>query len=304
MAVATRGAHGALVIDKPAGVTSFSAMRKAQRVLGEKTAGHAGTLDPMATGVLVVLLGEATKVSNLVMDHDKVYEAKVLLGVETDTLDAEGVVTSTSPVPTEALRPERIEAALAEFVGERMQAPPRFSALKKDGRTHMSRARAGEAFEVEPRMSLCHGLTLLGVDGPTIAVRVHCGKGYYVRSFARDLGRALGTCAHLTALRRTRVGRFDIASAIPPEAATADAVIPIPELIPDVPRLVLEGRLLADIRHGRFAALPTSHSGLAGRSPILGITASGSPVALLSATPEAPSRLRVERGFVAVAEPS
>ncbi len=287
-----------MVIDKPSGVTSFGAMRIAQRALGQSSIGHAGTLDPMATGVLVLLIGEATKLSNLVMDHDKVYDATILLGIETDTLDAEGQPTLSLPVPPEAVEPSVIASHLANFVGERLQVPPRYSALKKDGRTHMSRARAGEDFEIEPRPSLCHGLELIRVDGHALTIRVHCGKGYYVRSFARDLGRALGTCAHLTGLRRTRVGAFDLASARAPQDVDPSHLIPLVELLPGVPKLVLDGRLLDDVRCGRMPSLPEAEDSLAGCGTILGITASREPVALLSATPLPRSILRVQRCFM------
>jgi tRNA pseudouridine55 synthase len=289
---------GAIVIDKPQGLTSFSALRVAQRALGQKTIGHAGTLDPMATGVLVLLIGEATKLSNLVMEHDKVYEATILLGVETDTLDAEGVPTLTRPIPPDAVDPTYVVERLADFIGERPQVPPRYSALKKDGRTHMSRARAGEEFEIEPRPSLCHGLELMRVDGGALTIRVHCGKGYYVRSFARDLGRALGTCAHLVALRRTRVGVFDISRAVVPGEVSPNHLIPLIELLPDVPKLVLDGRLLDDVRCGRMPLLPEGDDSLAGCSTILGITTSREPVALLSATLAPRPILKVQRGFM------
>lgn len=299
--------HGALVIDKATGMTSFSAMRLAQRALGQKTAGHAGTLDPMATGVLVVLLGEATKLSNLLMDHDKVYEAEVTLGVETDTLDAEGSVTAEAAVPS--LTDESIVAALAGFVGHRLQVPPRFSALKKDGKTHMSRARTGEDFEVEARPSDCFGLDLLAHhpgERPRLVLRVHCGKGYYVRSLARDLGYRLGTVAHLSALRRTRVGAFSLAQAVEPRAATVAHLVAIPDCVLQLGRVVASGRLLDDLRCGRTTFIPIPTTSLAPHpfgepepSTLLALTPEGAPVALVTATATGDGRLRlkVARGF-------
>jgi len=301
--------HGALVIDKAKGMTSFSAMRLAQRALGQKTAGHAGTLDPMATGVLVVLLGEATKLSNLLMDHDKVYEAEVTLGVGTDTLDAEGVVTAEAPVPP--LDEGTIVAALTGFVGRHTQVPPRYSALKKDGKTHMSRARAGEDFEVEARPSLCLGLDLLAYhpgDRPRLCLRVHCGRGYYVRSLARDLGARLGTVAHLSALRRTRVGAFSIAQAVEPASASESHLVPIPDCVPQLTRIVASGRLLDDLRCGRTTFIPVPPGSpttdveqtLESESTTtLALTPEGAPVALVTsqATGDGRLRLKVTRGF-------
>ncbi len=301
--------HGALVIDKAKGMTSFSAMRLAQRALRQKTAGHAGTLDPMATGVLVVLLGEATKLSNLLMDHDKVYEAEVTLGVATDTLDAEGAVTAEAPVP--ALTEAAIGAALTGFVGHHTQVPPRYSALKKDGKTHMSRARAGEDFEVEARPSVCFGLDLLAYhpgDRPRLCLRVHCGKGYYVRSLARDLGVALGTVAHLSALRRTRVGAFSITQAVEPTSADVSHLVPIPDCVPQLTRIVASGRLLDDLRCGRTTFIPIQPGSAPtsveqtlepGSTTALALTPEGAPVALVTsqATGDGRLRIKVARGF-------
>lgn len=296
------GIHGLLILDKPSGVTSFSAMRTAQRALGLKTAGHAGTLDPMATGVLVVLLGEATKLSNLLMDHDKVYEAEVTLGALTDTLDATGELVETRAVPS--LTAEEVRGALLRFVGHHPQVPPRYSALKKDGRTHMSRARAGEDFEVEARPSICHGLELLGFDpgsdlaAPRISIRVHCGKGYYVRSLARDLAEALGTVGHLSALRRTRVGAFDIARAVPPDAVSPSQVLPIPDALPTMPHLVADGRLLEDLRCGRPSSIPRASLDLANGTTLLAMRTDAVPIALVTASPDGDRiRLIVQRGF-------
>jgi len=289
-----RELHGALVLDKPSGPTSFAAMRAAQRQLGVRTAGHGGTLDPMASGVLVVLLGEGTKLSALVMDHMKTYEAEIRLGVGTDTLDGTGLVTAEAPVPPEALDTARLQALLPGFVGEVMQVPPRYSALKVAGRTHMSRARAGEAFEVLPRPALCLGLTLLDLLPAGFRLRVDCGKGYYVRSLARDLGLALGVPAHLAALRRTRVGAFDLSTAVLPEAATAALVIPIPKMLPDLEQIIVAGADLDALRAGR-----TIVSARALRAELaLAVTAAGHPVALVVPVDAAtPLRLKVQRGF-------
>lgn len=270
-------------------------MRAAQRRLGQQTAGHGGTLDPMASGVLVVLLGEATKLSALVMDHTKTYEAEVRLGVATDTLDAEGVITEQAEVPASALDRARLEALLPGFVGDVMQVPPRYSALKVDGRTHMSRARAGEDFEVAARPATCLGLEVLALTPSGFVLRVDCGKGYYVRSLARDLGAALGVPAHLAALRRTRVGAFDLKAACPPDEVGPEHVIPIPEMLPELAQVVVAGAELAALRNGRtIAAPPELHAEHA-----LALDPAGQPVALLVRVGDPPEqRLKVQRGFV------
>ena len=286
---------GALVLDKPSGPTSFAAMRAAQRRLGQRDAGHGGTLDPMASGVLVVLLGEATKLSALVMDHTKTYEAEVRLGIATDTLDAEGAITERLEVPASALEPARIEALLPSFVGEVMQVPPRYSALKVQGRSHMSRARAGEDFEVAARPASCLGLTLIEMKPTGFTLRIECAKGYYVRSLARDLGAALGVPAHLAALRRTRVGAFDLAVATLPDAALPEHVIPIPRMLPELPQLVVAGAELAALRAGRTIAAPPGF----GAARALALDPDGAPVALVVPLGDgAPPRLKVQRGFV------
>jgi len=286
--------HGALVLDKPSGPTSFKAMRVAQRALGEKTAGHGGTLDPMASGVLVVLLGEATKLSAQVMDHTKSYDAEVRLGVGTDTLDADGEVTAEAPIPPAALEWATIEALLPRFVGHVLQVPPRYSALKVEGRTNMSRARAGEDFDVAARAAHCIALTLIEMRPAGFLLRVDCGKGYYVRSLARDLGEALGVPAHLAALRRTRVGAFGLERAVLPEAATAGAVIAIPDMLPELAQVVVHGAELAALRAGRTILAPAGYvAALA-----LAITPERVPVALVvPVAANGTSRLKVQRGF-------
>lgn len=291
--------HGAIVVDKPRGMTSFTALRAVQRALDVRGAGHAGTLDPMATGVLVVLIGEVTKLSAQLMDHDKEYLAEVTLGRETDTLDAEGETTDTRPVPPldEAL----VRSALAGFVGTHLQVPPRYSAIKKDGRTHMSRARNGEDFEIEARPSLCHAMDLVALDTTrgVLTVRCHVGKGYYIRSFARDLGKALGTVGHLSALRRTRVGAFDLARAIAPGEARPDHLVGLVDCVPDLPRLRCGAALEDDVRCGRPVVIdpraPDLLSDPSARSA-LALTLDGDPIALVDLVPTSPSSQTYEGG--------
>lgn len=288
--------HGALILDKPRGPTSFKAMRTAQRVLGVRTAGHGGTLDPMASGVLVVLIGEATKLSALVMDHDKVYQAEITFGVGTDTLDAEGAVTAEVGVEPGAVTRERLEAVLPRFVGDVMQVPPRYSALKVGGRTHMSRARAGEEFAVEARPARCDFIEILALEPPRVRLEVTCGKGYYVRSLARDVGQALGLPAHLSALRRTRVGSFDLARAVAPEEATPEALLPIPKMLPDLTNLRVSAADRRALQVGRPILAPPGFD----LPRALAISEDDEPVALVVPLEDerGPLRLKVKRGFV------
>lgn len=290
MKEAPRGIDGAIVIDKPVGPTSFGVMRQVERRLGAARAGHAGTLDPMASGVLLVLLGEGTKLSSLLMEHDKVYEATIALGQETDTLDALGRETARAPVP--ALDPARIEAVLATFVGSHDQVPPVYSAIKKDGRSLMSRARAGESdIPAEPRRVVCHAARVMASD--PLRVELHVGKGYYVRALARDLARALGTVGHLAALRRTRLGAFDITRAVSPDVATSADVIPMASMVPGLPSVTLSPTDVAHVRAGRPVDLGSAPDDL------MALDGDGGAVAWIRRDPTAsPGVYRVQRGFV------
>ncbi|MEX1060830.1 MAG: tRNA pseudouridine(55) synthase TruB, partial [Methyloceanibacter sp.] len=198
--------HGWLIFDKPQGMTSTQAVARVKRLYEAAKAGHAGTLDPLATGVLPIALGEATKTVPFVVEGSKEYRFTVRLGAETNTDDAEGKVVATSDRrPTRA----EIEAKLPDFTGEIDQVPPRFSALKVDGARAYDLAREEEDFELAPRRVSIAKLDL--VDHPDTdhcVLEARCGKGTYVRALARDLGRALGSFGHVEALRRTRVGGF------------------------------------------------------------------------------------------------
>lgn len=215
---------GFLVIDKPGGLTSHDVVATVRRARagrpgGDGTrVGHAGTLDPMATGVLVVCLGAATRLSEWATADDKSYLADVRLGVETDTYDADGTIVAERPV---ALSPERVESALAGLRGAIAQVPPAHSAIRIGGRRLYDLARRGQVVEVPARTVTIHELRLLELDGPTARLEVHCSKGTYVRSLAHDLGRRLGCGAHLSALRRTASGPFTLAQAHGLEEAVA-----------------------------------------------------------------------------------
>jgi tRNA pseudouridine55 synthase len=210
---------GVLVVDKPCGPSSFAVVRRVRGALARRwnrkalKIGHGGTLDPMASGVLPVCVGEATKLAPFLLGADKEYEATVRFGVETDTLDAEGEVVAQRPAALEAAE---VEAALGAFRGPIEQVPPMYAALKRQGRPLYEYARAGQTLERAPRAVTIHELVLVSFVAPDTAhLRVRCSKGTYVRVLAADLGRALGPGAHLASLRRVGSGPFQIAAALP-----------------------------------------------------------------------------------------
>jgi tRNA pseudouridine55 synthase len=216
---------GVLVIDKPAGPTSFEAVKRVRRAAGAEKAGHAGTLDPAATGVLVVCLDDAVKLQQWLSDGDKAYEATVAFGAATSTEDAEGEVVARGDAA--GLEEEPVRAALARFVGEVDQVPPMYSAVRVGGRRLHEAARAGEDVPREPRRVRIHELRLEAFE-PAAAgglararIAVRCGKGTYVRTLAADLGRAVGVPAHLAVLRRSEASGFGLARALPLEEAEA-----------------------------------------------------------------------------------
>lgn len=203
---------GILNIDKPAGLTSHDVVARVRRLVPKTRVGHAGTLDPMATGVLVVCIGKATRLVEYVADTDKRYRATIRFGVTTTTWDAKGEVVERRPV--EALDLGAIEAALPRFVGAIDQVPPMYSALKRNGQPLYRLARRGVTVERRPRRIEVYSLDVEGWDAPDLTVRVHCSKGTYVRALAHDLGEALGVGAHLAALARTAVGAFTLERAV------------------------------------------------------------------------------------------
>jgi len=215
------GPHGFLVVDKPGGWTSHDVVDAARRWLGTRRVGHLGTLDPLATGVLPLAVRAATKLVPFVMNHEKSYSGAIQLGVETDTLDAEGKVlrTSEGPWPDEA----QVRRALAGFLGEIEQVPPMFSAVKKGGIPLHKLAREGREVERDPKKVRIERIELLKYDPPRVEVVVDCSGGTYVRVLASDLGRALGVGAHLADLRRTRSGPFRIEQAATPEVLEREA---------------------------------------------------------------------------------
>jgi len=204
--------NGWVVLDKPVGMTSTHAVSRLKRMFNAKKAGHAGTLDPLASGLLPVAFGEATKTVPFVQDGAKSYRFRVRWGIKTDSDDTEGAVVATSDLRP---APPQIEALLPSFEGTIQQRPPSYSAIKVDGERAYDRAREGEVFELASRPVTVHSLRLIESSRDEAVLEAHCGKGTYVRAIARDLGEALGCFGHVNALRRTRVGPFREADAVP-----------------------------------------------------------------------------------------
>lgn len=250
-----KAVDGVLLLDKPKGMSSNGALQSARRLLNAKKAGHTGTLDPMATGLMVLTFGEATKFSQMLLDADKAYEALVKLGVETDTGDAEGVVLATREVTVSA---EAVRAAAAGFVGEIEQIPPMYSALKRDGKPLYEYARAGVEVERSARRVSIHSLDVSDVTSDTFVMRVECSKGTYIRTLAIDIGRVLGCGAHLAGLRRTGIGPFDLADALTlesleamPEAERMQQLQAVDALLTHLPVLSLDATQAGAILHGQ-----------------------------------------------------
>jgi tRNA pseudouridine55 synthase len=208
--------EGVLLVDKPPGLTSHDVVYRLRRKLQMKKIGHAGTLDPMATGVLVMLIGKATRISQYLMSVDKVYEGEATLGVITDSQDAEGEVMETRPVP--ALTEAQVRDTMKTFLGDQYQTPPMHSAIKVGGVPLYKMARKGEEVEREPRFIRVAAFNLLSFASPKLTFDLHCTKGTYVRTVAHDLGAKLGCGAHLSALRRTGSGQFKIDQCLPLDA--------------------------------------------------------------------------------------
>lgn len=196
---------GVLLLDKPQGLTSHDVVNRVRRKLGTKRVGHAGTLDPMATGVLLMLVGKSTRLSQYLTSEDKEYEGTLTLGAITNSQDAEGEVVETRPVPAD-LTAEKIVATMQTFLGDQYQIPPMFSAIKIDGTPLYKLARKGEEVEREPRFIRISRIEVLEVALPRVSFRVRCSKGTYIRTIAHDAGQKLGCGAHLSALRRTASG--------------------------------------------------------------------------------------------------
>jgi tRNA pseudouridine55 synthase len=252
-AQARNDVHGWVVLDKPAGMTSTHAVSRLKRLFNAKKAGHAGTLDPLATGVLPVAFGEATKTVPFVQDGEKAYRFTVRWGTETDTDDADGTVAAQSDA-----RPAEVEifALLPGFTGSILQLPPSYSAIKINGERAYDLARAGAAPVLSPRPATIHALDLIDAGRDEAVFEARCGKGTYVRALARDLGRSLGCYGHVSALRRTRVGPFFETDAVlladlDDDAFCAKALRRVEAGLMEVPRVVVDSCVAARLRRGQ-----------------------------------------------------
>lgn len=255
-----RRISGVLLLDKPAGITSQTAVSNAKRLFAATKAGHTGTLDPLATGLLPICFGEATKFSHLLLDADKTYAATLRLGVTTTTGDMEGDVTAIAPV---AVEPLVVAALLTRFTGEIVQTPPMYSAVKYAGRSLYEYARAGLEVARAPRRVCIREIELAEVMHDEMRIRVTCSKGTYIRVLAEDIGRALGCGACLAALRRTAVGGFEISAAVELDALrdmTLDQrdthLLPVDTLVAALPRVDLDQEQAQKITTGRAVQSP------------------------------------------------
>ena len=238
---ARRRVDGVLLLDKPAGFSSNAALQRAKRLYRAQKAGHTGTLDPLATGLLPICFGEATKFAHLLLDADKTYVATLRLGVTTTTGDAEGEILATRPAASSL---DNVQAALPHFIGRIAQVPPRHSALKRDGRKYYEYAREGVEIVRTAREVEVRAIELVSWRAPDVEIRVHCGKGTYIRALAEDIGEVLGCGAHLAALSRTDAGQFALADAITldalaerSEAERDAALLPVDALVARLDRL-------------------------------------------------------------------
>ncbi|CAL1239948.1 tRNA pseudouridine(55) synthase TruB [Candidatus Methylocalor cossyra] len=252
---------GVLLLDKTPGFTSNAALQRAKRLLGARKAGHTGSLDPIASGLLPLCFGEATKLSGFLLNTDKRYRVQVRLGVTTTTGDAEGAITATQPVPP--LTEAQIEATLAAFRGEIFQVPPMFSALKQGGRRLYELAREGLEVRREPRRVTLYELRLEGFDGSVLDLSVHCSKGTYIRTLAEDIGRALGCGGHVQALRRTAVGDLEVRDAHTldqlealAEGERSTLLLPMDHIVARWPAVQLNELLSFYVRKGEAVQVP------------------------------------------------
>ena len=247
---------GILLIDKPEGITSAAAVRDVKRALRCKV-GHLGTLDPFASGLLPLCLGEGTKIAQFLNAADKAYEGVIRLGARTDTGDRTGTVVEEAALPSD-LGAARCSEVATSFPGESTQVPPMYSAIKRDGVPLYKLARQGVDVEREPRPIRIHSLTLEPLDAARLAIRVECSKGTYVRVLAENVGAALGTAAHLESLRRTRFGHFRIEAAIVPDRVGEDAaaaLISPREALDDLAEVRVDSGVASRVRLGQVSAL-------------------------------------------------
>jgi len=280
-----RRVDGVVLLDKPPGLSSNAALQRVKRAFRAHKAGHTGTLDPLATGLLPICLGEATKFSQGLLDSDKAYETDVTLGVTTETGDAEGRVTNTQPV---RLARDDIERVLAGFRGDIMQVPHKYSAIKRNGRALYDYARAAEAIEIAPRQVRIIALDVAAWESPVLSLRVRCSKGTYIRSLAEDIGAALGCGGHVSALRRVETGDFAIGNAVDlarleamSDSERDNLLLPVTALVERLPQ-----ETLAPLEAARFTQGLAAQCGFGGKSgdalpdgPVAVYAAAGAPKA-------------------------
>lgn len=302
--------HGVLVVDKPAGMTSHDMVQLTRRALRTRAVGHAGTLDPLATGVLVLGVGEGTKLLHHLTHHDKTYLATLRLGTETDSLDADGTVCASAPVPAD-LTLEQVQTAARAFAGEHLQRAPAVSAIKQGGVALHERVRRGEEVQAPERLVRVLDLQILALRGPDIDLRVTAQKGFYVRALARDLALALGTRGHLTILRRVASGGFTLADATrfelierarrgdeAAQVALRARLLRLSAALRGQPCVRVDAQGLADVRHGKallperfgFAQLPAD-----GTEPVAVLDEGGVLIALGRARAD---RIEIARGIL------
>jgi len=294
-----REVDGLLVIDKPEGLSSAEVVARVKRLLRARRAGHAGTLDPMATGVLLVCLGSATRLAAYLLADDKGYEGELELGVETDTLDREGRVSRRCEREARSVEEAVLASAMARFVGPIEQVPPMYSALKRDGRPLYELARTGKTVEREARPVRIEKFELLEYRAPRARFAVECSKGTYVRSLVADLGQALGCGAHLTELRRTRSGRFHVSDAVQVDDIRSETInnglITPAEIAGHFPAYTVPEDLVYSVSCGRQLRWVDAFEGVPCPTGICRlVTASG---ALLALARVEVGRLRFERVF-------
>ena len=291
--------HGLLALDKPAGLTSRVALDRAARCLGERRCGHAGTLDPMATGVLLLAFGEATKAVSAWMAAPKAYRAVVRFGLATTTDDGEGAPLRSAPVPSE-LTDAALQAVLDRWVGWLDQVAPQVTALHQDGERDHARVRRGEHVLRPPRRVRLDSVRVQGIDGAEVILDVECGAGFYVRALARDLGEALGSAAHLAGLRRTRAGGFGVAEAVTladleaagPLAARLRVLPPIEAIARVLPVVEIDDATAKALCDGKHPPVPEVGEG------VHLIVSAGRPVCLAERDPErGVDCVAIQRGF-------
>jgi tRNA pseudouridine55 synthase len=277
---------GIVVVDKPTGWTSHDAVARCRKVFGQKKVGHAGTLDPDATGILLVGLGRATRLLRFLTALPKTYTGEVVLGTETSTLDAAGEVTATHVMSGVTL--EQARAAAAQLTGDILQVPPMVSAVKVGGQRLHALARKGEEVEREPRPVTVHRFDVDTTDDPLVLrVEVECSSGTYIRVLASDVGRLLGGGAHLRNLRRTAAGSYTEADAVALEELSTDRALPMAAAVRDYPSVTLADAAVDDVRHGRPVELE------AGEGPVVVLGEQGDLLAVYERSPTGRARAAV-----------